>query len=195
VSPAPPAADRDALFAEWGFPAHHRLLVSVGRLEPRKNQALAVRAAARIDDVSLALLGDGPMRAALLRLAEEAGLAGRVVAPGRRLDARAIVGASDVFLSTSDWEGLPMVVLEALAGGTPVVATAVRGVREILTDGLDALLVPARDDAALAAAVRRVIDDADLRSRLTAGGARTVAAYSEDAMVDRFAALYGELVA
>jgi glycosyltransferase involved in cell wall biosynthesis len=85
---------------------------------------------------------------------------------------------------------LPLVGLEALAAGTPFVAAAVRGVRELLTDGENALLVAPDDPKALAAAIGRVLDDDDLRQRLRAGGLRLVAAHGTGAMVDAYLRLY-----
>jgi glycosyltransferase involved in cell wall biosynthesis len=121
------------------------------------------------------------------------GLDDRVVLAGMRRDARAIVGAADVFVMSSRSEGLPLAALEALAAGTPVVAAAVRGVRELLDDGENALLVPPDDPQALAAAVRRVLDDRALAGRLVQAGRAVAARHSDEAMVQRYLALYDEV--
>src|SRR3954471_5628267 len=157
VGPAPPAADRSQLGLEPGT----RLLLAGGRLVEQKNHALAIAALANVPNAALAIAGDGPLRPELERLAAEHDVADRVRFLGVRPDARALMGAADVVVLPSRWEGLPLAALETLASGTPLVATDVRGLRELVTDGRNALLV-SEDADALAAAVRRVLDDPDL---------------------------------
>jgi glycosyltransferase involved in cell wall biosynthesis len=170
------------------------LVVCVGRLAPQKDHATAIRALASVPDACLAVVGDGPSRASLEASAADAGLADRVVFTGARDDARSVLGAADVALLPSRWEGLPLVALEAAAAGVPLVATSVRGIRELLTDGRDALLVPPGDAGALARAVTRVLVEPGLSARLVEGGAAIAAASTEERMVERFLALYAELV-
>jgi glycosyltransferase involved in cell wall biosynthesis len=88
-----------------------------------------------------------------------------------------------------------MVVLEALAAGTPVVATAVRGIRELLTNEQDALLVPADDANGLAAAIARVVSNRELAARLAQAGRSLAAEHSEEAMVAAFLDVYGRRAA
>jgi glycosyltransferase involved in cell wall biosynthesis len=195
VTPAPPAADRDALAREWDLPPGRRLVVAIGRLVPQKNHELAVRALADLPDTTLAILGDGPLRAQLETIARDLGIEDRLVLPGVRPDARAIAGGADAVVFSSVWEGLPLAALEALAAGTPVVATSVRGLRELLTDRVDALVVPPNDPSALAAALREVLGDCELAARLAAGGRALAATNSEEAMVERYLALYDDIVA
>ncbi len=90
--------------------------------------------------------------------------------------------AADASLLSSSWENLPHTVLEALAVGSPVIATAVGGVPEVVRDGENGLLVPARDPQALAEAIRRFFADEQLRARLTAAAAGSVAGYTEEAV-------------
>ena len=115
--------------------------------------------------------------------------------PGLRSDARAIMGAADAVVVSSVGEGLPLVVLEALASRTPLVATDVRGIRELLTDGEDSLLVPGGDAEALAAALRRVLEDEALAARLAEAGTALVAPYTETRMVDAYLETYERLLA
>ena len=105
------------------------------------------------------------------------------------------MGAADAVVLTSRAEGLPLVALEALASGTPLVATSVRGLRELVTDGENALVVPPDDAQALAGALRRVLEDRVLAARLGEAGRRVPGAGSEDELISSFLALYEKLVA
>jgi glycosyltransferase involved in cell wall biosynthesis len=170
-------------------------VLSVGRLVESKNHRLVIRALAEVDGAVLAIAGDGPLRGELERVAAQAGVTERVRFLGERRDARALMGATDAIVLASRAEGLPLVALEALASGTPLVATSVRGLRELLADGENALLIPPDDPQALAAALRRVLGDPDLAARLAEAGRRVPGAGSEDEMASAFLALYERLAA
>ncbi len=189
VGPAPPPADRAELEREWEIARGNRLVLAVGRLVEQKNHALAIRALTEVPETTLVIAGDGPFRGSLERTAEESGVADRVVFAGLRPDARALMGAADVVVLPSRWEGLPLTALEALASGTPLVATDVRGVRELVVDGQDALLVPEEPEA-LAAALRRVLDDPGLAARLAGAGRKVEGAGSDEKLVEGFLRLY-----
>jgi glycosyltransferase involved in cell wall biosynthesis len=189
VGPAPPPADRKELEREWRLAPGTRLVLAVGRLVEQKNHALAIRALKDVPEVTLVIAGAGPFRAELEQIAAETGVAGRVVFAGLRPDARALMGAADAVVLPSRWEGLPLTALEALASGTPLVATDVRGVRELVVDGRDALLVPEEPEA-LAAALRRVLDDPQLATRLAEAGRHVEGAGSDAALVAGFLRLY-----
>jgi len=156
---------------ELGLPEDRYLLVSVGRLEPVKGVDVAIRALAHLsNDVELVVVGDGSQRAELQTLAGET--SGRVRFVGRQSQeaVQRFMRAADVFVLSSHTEGLPHVALEALAVGTPVVATAVGGSPEVLTDGVNGLLVPANDATVLAAGVKRLQDEPKLARRLAENG-------------------------
>ena len=195
VPPPPEPRDRADLDRELGIPPGAPLVAAVGRLEPVKNHVLSIRALADVPGAWLAILGEGSLREELEREAAAAGVADRVRFAGLRPDARAIMGAADAVVISSHGEGLPLVALEALAARTPLVATSVRGIRELLTDGRDSLLVPDDDAAALAAALVRVLADRELATRLTEAGAELVAPYTEDRMVTAYLETYERLLA
>ncbi|HWL34259.1 MAG TPA: glycosyltransferase [Gaiellaceae bacterium] len=195
VPPPPKPRDRPELERELGIRSGTRLVVAVGRLVPVKNHALAIQAIASVPDATLAIVGEGPLHEQLAGQAASLGVADRVVLTGLRADARAIMGAADAVVVPSVGEGLPLVALEALAARAPVVATSVRGIRELLTDERNSLLVPAGDADALAAALRRVLEDDALAARLAQAGAELVAPYTETRMVESYLSLYERLVA
>jgi glycosyltransferase involved in cell wall biosynthesis len=147
-------------------------LVSVGRLRPPKDFTTLVRAVAALDPGSarLRIAGDGPDRTSLAAEIAGLGLDGSVELLGTRSDVDELLAGADLFVLSSESEGLPMSVLEAMAAGLPVVASAVGGVPELVRDGETGTLVPPHDSAALAGAIRRLVADPALRDRLGEAG-------------------------
>ena len=105
-----------------------------------------------------------------------------------------ILQTVDVGALSSDWEGMPLFVLECMTTGTPVVATNVGGLPELVEDDRTGLLVPPRDPAALARAINALLADPERGRRLAAAAAGRMHAYTIDAVAERFAALYEQLV-
>ena len=168
-------------------------LIAVGRLRPPKDFGTLLRALASLpaDGFDAAIVGDGPERPALERELGELGLRERVSLEGERRDVPSLLAGSDVFVLSSHSEGLPVSVLEAMAAGLPVVASAVGGVAELVLDGETGLLVPPADQAALAAALWRLVADAGLRRRLgDAGRARAETLFDLDAFRRAHVELY-----
>ncbi len=162
-NPAPPVpalASHQEIRTELGLDGD--VLAFAGRLGVQKALGVALDALADIPDVELVVAGDGPERGALERRARELGLDGRVRFLGsvQRDTVLRLFRAADASLLPSAWENFPHTVVEALAVGCPVIATAVGGVPEIVRDGENGLLVPPRDSRALAAAIRRFFADA-----------------------------------
>ena len=168
-------------------------LLCVARLAPAKNHALLLRTVARLResgrDVSLTLVGDGPLRGALEERARELGISERVRFAGRRTDTAAFYRDCDLFVLLSDYEGMPMSIIEAMASGLPVVATRAGGVAELVDDGVNGALVEA-DAAAAAGAIAAICDDPALYARLSAGAVRTSSHYSAEAMMEKYVDLY-----
>ena len=175
------------------------LLVTVGRYTPEKNQRLLLDALAilgpRRPQLRALIVGLGPLEADLAAQIDTLGLSEVATLTGPRADAVDLIAAADILVSTSSREGLGLTLLEALAVGTPVVATAVGGVMDVLADGRAGLLVPPDDAAALAEAIERMLDDGALRDRLVAHGLEHVATnFDADAMVDGYRAAYSVAV-
>ena len=168
-------------------------LLCVARLAPAKNHALLLQTVARLResgrDVSLTLVGDGPLRGRLEELARELGISERVRFAGRRTDTPAFYRDCDLFVLLSDYEGMPMSIIEAMASGLPVVATRAGGVAELVDDGVNGALVEA-DAAAAAGAIAAICDDPALYARLSAGAVRTSSHYSAEAMMEKYVDLY-----
>ena len=155
-------------------------VLCIGRLVSAKGQAVLIGAIDRLvragRRVRLRLAGDGPDRGPLERLVAERGLGSMVVFEGA-VNADVIRGLyqrADAFALASFAEGVPVVLMEAMAMGVPVVSTAITGIPELIRPGLDGLLVPASDEAALADAIARLMDDRSLRDALGAAGRRRV---------------------
>lgn len=162
---------------ELGLTGDEFVVVTAANFRPQKDYPNLLEAMRLLGErgvpVRLVAVGQGPGEEATRALVERLGLGHRVVLTGFRADAVAVMGAGDCFVLASAWEGLPVALMEAFALGLPVVATAVGGVAETITNGRDGLLVPPHDPAALADALERVATDAGLRERLaTASAAR-----------------------
>jgi glycosyltransferase involved in cell wall biosynthesis len=156
--------------------------VFAGRLVPAKQLPLAVAALRHVAGARLVVIGDGPERQRLNEVIRQAGLDGRVVMTGALPRSEAIewLGAADAALLSSAWENFPHAAVEALAAGTPVVATAVGGVPEVIESGVNGILVPPGDERALAEAMRSVTTDSELSARLRDGVAATIGRYGVD---------------
>lgn len=147
-------------------------------------------------DAHFLLVGDGPLRAEVEAQVAALGLGGRVHLPGLQEDVRPFFAAMDLFLSSSEFEGLPLALLEAMAAGLPPVVTAVGGVPEVVQPGQSGVLAPFGDPALLAREAARLIVDAPERGRLGAGAtARVREAFGVERMAAELAALYEEVLA
>jgi glycosyltransferase involved in cell wall biosynthesis len=168
-----------------------RSLVFAGRLTDQKDLDVALAALAEVEAARLDVIGDGPERTRLEQSARELGLGSRVQFLGAlpREQALAHVRDAEAVVLSSAWENFPHGVVEALALGTPVIATSVGGVPEVVRDGENGLLVAPGDPGAFAAAVRRYLDDGALRARLRAAAAPSVADYSQDRIYGKLEAI------
>jgi glycogen(starch) synthase len=156
--------------------------VFAGRLVPAKDLSVAIAALRHVPTARLVIVGDGPERGRLEALIAEAGLDGRAVLMGALPRSEAIdwLRAGDAAVLSSAWENFPHAAVEAIAAGTPVLATAVGGVPEVIQTGVNGILVPPGDERALADAMRSVTTDAELLPRLRSGAARTAERYDAE---------------
>jgi glycosyltransferase involved in cell wall biosynthesis len=167
------------------------VVLLVARLDPQKGHRHLLAAAAELPDVRVAFAGEGPERRRLEAAAVELGIDDRVAFLGHRTDVARVLAASDIVALPSAFEGLPVSLLEAMAAGKPVVASNIGGVDELVQDDVTGVLFEPGNARALAAAVRRLIDDPGRAGRLAAAGhARVIAEFSSSAMARRVGAVY-----
>jgi glycosyltransferase involved in cell wall biosynthesis len=202
----PDPAARAAIRARLGLTDGALMLLGLGRMVYKKGFRHAIEAMTRLADraATLVLVGDGDARDDLIEQARAAGVGDRVRFPGgaARGETPAWFAAADIVLLPSvhdqagNVDGLPNVLLEALASGSPVVATDLAGVRLVMTDGREGLIVPEGDSAALATAIDRLLGDPPLRARLGAAARRrAVEDLSWERCVDGMLAAYAAALA
>ena len=171
------------------------LIGVIARLQPEKGVANFLEAAARVSRISpetrFVVVGDGPLREELLGFAKRGALRERVRFLGYRADARALVGLLDVLVVPSLTEGSPLIVLEAMAAGVPVVASAVGGIPDQVRHGEEGLLVPPDDPDALAETLGTLLRNPTRARRLGEAGRRRAGnEFCHDALVRRIEAIY-----
>jgi glycosyltransferase involved in cell wall biosynthesis len=194
----PNGVDLNRFAGAWS-PVPGRILM-VGRLAAPKRPDLALRALARVrarvPAAELHLAGDGPLEPEARALARELGIEDAVRFLGRRDDVAALLREAAVALLASDYEGSPLSVIEAMATGVPVVATAAGGVDELVVDGTTGVLAPPRDADALGEALVRVLSDPAAGAAMGAAGKRAAhERLSTERMVAETVALYEEALA
>jgi len=197
----PAAEDVRALRERLGIVENEAVILSVGRLSKEKAHADLVKAFKQLCTTNpdlnckLVIVGDGPEREPLESASAQSGLSQRIIFAGQVTDVRPFYAMSDVFVLPSLTEGSPNVLLEAMAAQVPIVATAVGGVPEIVENEESALLVPATDPATLAAAIARLLADAELGRRLTRNAAEIVSKnHSPEEYVRSLIAIYDEVM-
>lgn len=201
VDPGPlqPSRARAEVRAELGLDKDAPVLVCVGRLAPQKDHPTLLRALAQLPaEVTLLVVGDDPFgsgRAQLEGLAAELQLAERARFLGIRHDVPDLLGASDLFVLPSLWEGLGLVFLEAMAVGLPIVATNISAIPEVVDDGRSGWLVPPGAPAVLADAIETALaDPAERARRGEAGRAILAERFALPRMIDETLAVYTEVL-
>lgn len=176
-----PPGQRGALRKKWGVREDAFVLIYAAEFSRRKSQEVIIRALAGLPEgVVLVLAGDGALRCGCRELAGRMGLAGRVVFPGQVGDIPAWYAMADAAVSASRSEGLPFNVMEAMYAGLPVVASDVKGHRDLVEHGTTGLLYPYGDAGACAGQVAALLASAQLRRALAARAREYVARYALD---------------
>jgi glycosyltransferase involved in cell wall biosynthesis len=184
--------------AREGFQDSDVLFVCVGRFAPQKNHALLLKAfalgPASNSNAHLVLVGQGDLQERLEEQAKNLGLARQVHFLGLRTDVPDVLGAMDVFVLSSDYEGNPLSVMEAMASGLPIVSTAVGGVPDLLESGKEGILVQPRDALGLGKSMVFLLRNREVRQSLgTAAARRAREKFDVSTMVQAYEALYESL--
>lgn len=182
---------------ELGIDAQTILVGTVANYHPKKDWPNLLHAARLVADrglpVRFCAVGQGPLEAEVHELHSELELDGIVTLTGYRADAARLMAGTDVFVLASRWEGLPVAIMEACALGLPLVTTAVGGLKERFTDGVDVRFVPSSDPVALADAIQELASDDELRARLAAASSRRAADFDVTRAARRIEAIYDEV--
>lgn len=191
---------RPAKLEPLGIPLGSRTILCVGRLHRQKGQLLLLEATAPLfsadKELHVLLVGDGPLRGELEALIRERRWGEQVHLVGRRRDVPELMRAATLLALPSLWEGMPNVVLEAMAAGLPVIASDVEGVRELLGNDTRGVVVPARSAETLRTGLVGLLRDNSLRHRLASESQNFVKSYfTTDSMVAKYGRLYRGLLA
>ena len=149
-------------------------LLSIGRLTYQKGHEFLVQAMSKVanqfPNAKVGICGDGPLRPQLEAQIREAGLSNHVRLLGAWEDISPLLASAEIFILPSRWEGLSRALMEAMAAGLPVIASKVDGIKDLITDGVNGLLVPSEDAEALGNSILQLIDNAEMRKRIAAAG-------------------------
>ncbi len=180
----------------FNTPAERPLVLSAGRLHTNKAFEILLDAMLDVPNAMLWLAGTGPEEANLKALCSKLGLDERVRFLGWRNDVTALMRTADLFVCPSRHEGLGSIVMESWAHGCPIVATHSQGPGEAITDGLSGLITPVDDARALGKAIRRVLENPDLKQQLIEGGTRVYnEGYCRAHIVEKYVTLYQQIMA
>lgn len=177
----------------------HKTVLAVGRFCRQKaldrmiDAWALVRQSAVSDGWKLRIVGDGELRGELQRQISQLGLEESITLGRQEIDMLSVYGNADIYVMTSLYEGLPMVLLEAQAAGLPIVSMTCKcGPRDIVTDGVDGILVPEGDVDSVADAILRLIDDDELRQKMSKAALKASDRYAEEKIMEQWVKLIAE---
>ncbi len=190
---------RDETRTKLGLKKNSLCIGTVGSLRPVKNQSLLINACKAIlpqfNQVEVLIVGEGPLESQLKQEASTLGFSGKIHFAGGRPDIPEILNALDIFVLPSRSEGMPNAVLEAMACGVPVVATAVGGTSEVIEDGKNGILVASENEPQLIQALRELIQNVEQRLAIgIEGRKRVLTHFSLKTMVSKYQVLYESLL-
>src|SRR5918992_1346531 len=192
----PAAIDRAVVRARLGFAPGNHLMTMVGTFKRQKGHRYLVESVAsvipRFPDLRIVLVGDGELAGEIKAQARGAGLGDTVYFLGTRRDVPELLAASDSFVLPSLWEGMSVALVEAMATGLPVIATAVSGTNQVMVDGVTGWLVPPGDPDALAEAITQLLSDPARAASMAAAGRKRVAtSFNARSQAEQLASLFG----
>lgn len=171
------------------------VILTIGRLVKIKGHKYLLKAATMVPDAVFVLVGEGPEKSSLEKLATDIGVIDRVVFLGQREDIPELLSSCDVFVLPSLLDALPLSVMEAMAAGKPVITTNIKGIDEIVINGKTGILVPPEDPEALADAIQTCLSDPGLAQNLAqAGKIRVRQTFSAEKMIHGISGTYEELL-
>lgn len=191
--------DAAKIEAQLGIKSDTRIIGTIGRLVEQKGHRYLIEAAKTIvnkfDDVKFLIIGDGPLRKELEALSDSYGLKEKIIFAGQRTDLSDLFAIMDTFILPSLTEGLPLVILLAMAAGLPVIATRVSGVPFVIEDGVDGLLCEPRDAQSLVEKMEVLLSDEMLAHRIgSRGKEKVILKYRAEDMIAKYGKLYKEIV-
>lgn len=180
-----------------GLPESQQVVTKVARLHPQKNHRLFLKMARRVidshPDTRFLIVGDGPLKSDLQDHSDSLGISNKVLFLGIRSDIPDILAATDVSVLTSEYEGFPNALIEAMCVGIPVVSTNYPGIEELIVDDKGGFIVPRNDAESMAAKITQLLDDADLRKRMGREGMKMVQeCLSPAAMAQNLVSVYSK---
>jgi glycosyltransferase involved in cell wall biosynthesis len=190
--------DVEKVKEEVGLNSKIPVIGVIGRLEPQKRVDVFLRAASMIITsgfyIQFLIVGDGPLRKELETLAVNLNIAEKVLFLGWRRDVYKLLAVMDIFCLSSGWEGMPLVVLEAMSMGRPVISTRVRGIDEVVENRKTGIIVPLNDPKALAEACILLLNNYDLAAKMGKAGRRKFdQMFTVKKMINEYQQLYLEL--
>ncbi|MFH1541224.1 MAG: glycosyltransferase [Elusimicrobiota bacterium] len=188
----------DGLYEEFKIKKSDKIVGIVASLAPHKDHINFLTAAAlikeKIPEVKFLIVGDGELKNKLIKLAIKLGIADSIIFTGFRNDIPQLLTIFNVFVLSSYLEGLCTSLIDAMASGVPIIATAVGGVGELVVNDINGLLVPPRNPKALAVAVISVLENEDIRRKFIVNGKEKSKNFSKEKMVERTEKVYLELI-
>ncbi|NNC83782.1 MAG: glycosyltransferase [Flavobacteriales bacterium] len=187
-----------SLHEQYDIPRNRMLIGNVAALAPHKDYRTFIRTAERCVDSGLPvhffIIGEGDERSMIESEISRSGLQSHVTMTGFLQDIPAVLAGLDLFLISSETEGLGTSILDAFAAGTPVIATAAGGIPEIVIHEQTGLLCPIKDDQCLAFSVKRLLDDTDLKERLRIGATEHLQQFTKQTVAQQTLAVYEEVL-